>query len=268
MKFPKMNAIFFQWINIKKRLGDDESYRGTKPEEADREFLIKFIQSFHPNFTDDEWLTFDDLVLKSKSLIIHAEVEYPHTAPYDGHIWWKFRNLNLSEPNTEFEFDWMHEFPITYIDDVEPSDGHSDFNKSDLKSELGSERKSDPDSDEDDDEPSDSDSDYDYPISTQRDMVRHAYFLHVGDTLKYIRNLKSENKEHEKKFGKILREILDDKPYIEMFLSRRMKGDPDREQIIQDLNGSPRGPILEFRERLRYAQMMINHHFDDLDLYE
>ena len=216
MRFPKMTPIFFQWINEKNRVGDDDSYQGIRPQECDREFLILFIKSFQPNFSANELLTFDDLVLKCQGLIIHAEIEHPHTAPHDGLIWWKFKNL--SEPYTKFEFEWMYEFPITYQD----GDGLSD--------ELSDSRVK-PES------------------QTEINVNKISYIL---ESVAY---LKSENKNHRRKFRKMLHNILRDEPLIERLLSRRMNGHPNRNQIIQDLNDCPGGPILEFRERL-YSELM------------
>ena len=220
MRFPKITHIFFHWINEKNRVGGDDSYQpywGISPDECDREFLVLFIKSLQPNFTDYEFITFDNLVLKSQSLIIQAEIVSPHTAPHDGLIWWKFRNL--SEPYTKIEFDWIHESPLIYQDGEGLSDGLSDSCVSDLKSESNTE----------------------------------IYLNLIRNTLESIQHLKSENKNHKRKFRKMLHNILRDKPVIERLLSRRMNGNPDRKQIIQHLNDSPGGPILEFRKRLSDA---------------
>ena len=58
-----MTPIFYHLINVKNRVGDDDSYQGMRPQECDREFLVLFIKSLQPNFSANE-LTFDDLVLK------------------------------------------------------------------------------------------------------------------------------------------------------------------------------------------------------------
>lgn len=216
MRFPKMAAYFFHQINVFNRVGEGDSYLGIEPEECDREFLISFIQSFQPYFSDNEFITFDDLVLKCRSLIIHAEIEYPHTAPNDGLIWWKLRNV--SEPYTKFEFGFEHELPKTYQDGDGLSDKLSDSCVSVLESESETE----------------------------------IYFNQISCILKSVEHLKSENKNHKRKFRKMLHNILRDKPFIEKLLSRRMNGDPNRKEIIKDLNDCPGGPILEFRERLSY----------------
>ena len=75
MRFPKMTHIFYHWINVKNRVGDDDSYHGIRPQECDRYFLVLFIKSFQPNFSDNEFITFDDLVVKCQGLIIHAEIK-------------------------------------------------------------------------------------------------------------------------------------------------------------------------------------------------
>ena len=217
MRFPKMTALFFHTINVNNRIGKNDTYLGVEPDECDREFLVLFIQSFQPYFSDNEFITFDDLVLKCRSMIIHAEIEYPHTAPHDGLIWWKFRNF--SEPYTNFEFEWMHEFPITYQDGNGLSDKHSDSYVSVPESET------------------------------------EIYLKQISSILKGVEHFNSENKNHKRKFRKMLFNILRDKPFIEKLLSRRMNGDPGRKKIIQDLNDSPRGPIFEFRERLSYVLM-------------
>ena len=216
MRFPKMTHIFYHWINVKNRVGDDDSYHGIRPQECDRDFLVLFIKSFQPNFSDNELITFDDLVVKCQGLIIHAEIEHPHTAPHDGLIWWKFKNL--SEPYTKFEFEWMHEFPITYLDGDGPSDEHSDEH---VKPESQTENN----------------------------------FNQISYVLESVGHLNPENKNHKRKFRKMLFNIMRDQPLIERLLSQRMNGNPDRKQIIQDLNDCPGGPILEFRERL-YSELM------------
>lgn len=240
MKFPKMNAIFFHWINVKQRVGDDNSYYGVLPEECDREFLIRFIKSFQPKFSDDDAISFDDLILKSKSLLIHAEIEYPLNAPYHGKIWWKFRDL--SEPYIDFEFDFLHELDCDEI-----------------RGSLECEREGEPNTDEDDDENVDSD-EFESEKPSASDVLDKLYD-DIRDVLKKIEHFKCENKKHERKFLKMLPAIFQKQPFIERWLvySGRMQGNPDRAQIIKDLYGRPGGPILEFRERLSNALWRLNH---------
>ena len=110
----------------------------------------------------------------------------------------------------------MHEFPITYLD------GHSDeLLDSHVKPESQTEIN----------------------------------FNQISYILESVEHLKSENKNHKRKFRKMLFNILRDEPLIEKSISRHMSGNPDRKQIIQDLNDCPGGPILEFRERL-YSELM------------
>ena len=107
MKFRKMNKLFLKWIARANKTGDDDFFFETSPENCDREFLLIYIRFFQPTFTDDEFLSFGDIVLKVKSMIIYSEREYPHTAPYNGKIYWNI--LNPSDTETKVEFEWLHE---------------------------------------------------------------------------------------------------------------------------------------------------------------
>ena len=257
MKFPKMNSLFLRWIEKSKKYNDDDHYTATSPEKCDREFLLIYIRFFQPKFMDDECITFDDLVLKAKSMIIHSEIEYPLTAPYYGKIFWKIRNA--SEPMDKFEFEWLHESgalesdqSYTGIDDLPENEWEYD---SEIESEWGSESEPESDSDEDDDlivESVKSDAE---PIFVARDI----YYNEVRKVLTSMDHLELENKKHERKFSKLLRDILQNKPFIKKWLTWRMDGDPDFDQIIQNLSGDPGGPILEFRERLSFALWNIDH---------
>ena len=245
-KYPKMTNLFEQWIQVMIENDMDDHYTGTEPEKCDREFLLYFIRYFQ-KFQDDEAITFDDLVLKVKSLLIFVEHEYAEYGPMNGKIYWKIRNP--SDQEGKYEFDWI--FNNTESEEEEWANLGSDsdceyYYESDVQPEDDAEGGDETDSAESDGE---SNNEFDDEYS-----FNNLIYTEILNILGGISCLKSGNPEDEQG----LLDYFDRMPFFQHYSSDnihlRMEWTEPNWMISQfrvsDVLNDPGGPIFNFRKLL------------------